>query len=388
MDKIQFRTKRQAWTYNFLNQHYNEFVVAKYVNSFKNKATTLSDRILIIRVKYRLNKGNDDKLASKVKNSVLKRRNKFYDVNDSHKPITKSSNWIGVEIECFIPKSNFDEQDEYTDCSNCEGSGELYNGDDEEGNPEYRTCLDCDGTGRVLDEDSGDNYLSQLKDYFSNHSVKFTQVKDDGSIDCDREYFTTEVTVLTKIDDFSNLKKVCNLLNKLGAKVNKSCGLHVHLDARHLTQLQARSIGWSFRKALPVLLNMVPKSRRGNTFCKAKIGPMTNKHDHRYYAVNMTAYKKFGSIEVRLHSGTTDFVKITNWIKLVYAISQSLVTKKCNDINELCDYINLDQEVMEYVAQRTALFSEVKNVTDVKTLDKDDQDQQTINNEIEQRLGA
>ena len=43
----------------------------------------------------------------------------------------------------------------------------------------------------------------------------------------------------------------------------------------------------------------------------------------RYYMINGTALKKYKTIEVRLHSGTTNFNKIKNWVELLKGIVKS-----------------------------------------------------------------
>ena len=90
--------KIQSMVFNSLNQSY-PLLADRYLKSFKvNNSLCHSDRILILRIKDSLKSDIKDILASKVKNSVLKRCNELFDVSDSHKPINKSNKSINQLI--------------------------------------------------------------------------------------------------------------------------------------------------------------------------------------------------------------------------------------------------------------------------------------------------
>jgi hypothetical protein len=234
----------------------------------------------------------------------------------SHRPLSHSaSDFIGVEIECLIPRF------------------EHSNGDTIE---------------------SDDQNMNELSDFFKIRKIKNVSIGGDGSIQEIDGFFACEIRVLTRLSHIDNLEKTCKLLNDLGAKVNKSCGLHVHLDARHLSQDQVSIIGKNFSKAMPTLASLMPKSRLDNRFCKLGVSKFNGS---RYYAVNLTAFSKYKTIEVRLHSSTTDFVKIKNWIDLLSAIKQSTIKKTCKDLNQLTDYVLISEDLLEYFTQRQALFN-------------------------------
>jgi len=201
--------------------------------------------------------------------------------------------------------------------------------------------------------------------------VSGLHVKSDGSIQAPEGYFAVEITVLTRFKNPANLKSVCLILQGLKATVNKSCGMHIHLDARHLTSREVKKIGQRFAKALPVMLAMVPTTRRNNTYCKASVSDLKG---GRYYAVNLTSFNKYKTVEIRLHSSTTDFEKIMNWANLIQAISTSEIKKECNSVNELTDFVKLPENLVEYISQRTSLFSPTSECSS-QYLDNDSTDQ-------------
>lgn len=118
------------------------------------------------------------------------------------------------------------------------------------------------------------------------------------------------------------LFQTCAILRRDGAAVNKSCGLHVHLDSRHLTARGEALRRSRLVAALPWLLELVPESRRNNSFCIPNHLPGVGRHQ-RYCAINPTSFRKHMTTEIRLGSGTIDPDKILNWATLLHYISDS-----------------------------------------------------------------
>jgi hypothetical protein len=114
------------------------------------------------------------------------------------------------------------------------------------------------------------------------------------------------------------IRKVCKVLKQAGAYVNRSCGLHVHLDMRNREVQKAYSNLVSVEKWLYA---MNPKSRRNNDFCRP--APSGNfeeaKNAGRYRSINAVAYDELRTLEVRVHAGTVNATKINNWIRVLLA---------------------------------------------------------------------
>jgi hypothetical protein len=104
----------------------------------------------------------------------------------------------------------------------------------------------------------------------------------------------------------------CKLMATYGHKVDKTCGLHVHLDMRGRSFEDVQKLAKKVDKWLYALRELVPQSRRENSYCQFG----TSRTD-RYKAVNLCAFEKFKTLEIRLHSGTTDYTKIISWLRLV-----------------------------------------------------------------------
>lgn len=170
--------------------------------------------------------------------------------------------------------------------------------------------------------------------------------------------------VLCGLDGIVQLQKVCEALNKAGAKVDRTCGLHIHLDARDLELKDWKNIiifYYNYQDAIDMLL---PKSRRGtrNSYCKRRSeselrdiqkaktidGLMSATWD-RYKGVNTQSYLRHGTIEFRQHSGTIEFEKIVEWLQFCLA-----VINKCKSLKSLDIWKQPDHE-KEFKAMLTHL---------------------------------
>ena len=177
--------------------------------------------------------------------------------------------------------------------------------------------------------------------------------------------------------DLGKIKSVIDELNTVGAKVNKSCGLHVHIDARDLTLNQVKNVLISYLIYEEVIAFTQPESRRWSSrWCRSSRSLTTNAMsineidlafrssttndlikkikkaksikklyevyggmDPRYVKVNIKGLvslndqyarpsDKTGTIEFRQSAGSTDWEKISNWISFCYMMVET--SRFCN----------------------------------------------------------
>jgi hypothetical protein len=139
----------------------------------------------------------------------------------------------------------------------------------------------------------------------------WSREKGDGSIRWTTGTEPVEYTLLLKRSELEmRLHKFCALISD--HRVNTSCGLHVHIDCRGKSSDDVRKIAKRMTAWMIALKEFVPESRRTNDDYAALSFSETN----RYRAINFTAFKKFKTLEVRLHSGTVDYTKIIAWVRL------------------------------------------------------------------------
>tara|TARA_R110002012_G_scaffold77863_2_gene198554 strand:- start:6908 stop:7933 length:1026 start_codon:yes stop_codon:yes gene_type:complete len=180
----------------------------------------------------------------------------------------------------------------------------------------------------------------------------------DGSIQSMGGHTAVEFVtgVLTGDRGVKQLKAILKELNKQGAKVNRSCGIHVHIGGASFNrQFSANAIRLGYQLQ-DELYSMMPPSRQNNSYCKKisdNIGwntreqknetianyvfgavELNNRYNkkcdlgrypsNRYSWLNLVrcnTASRGETIEFRLHSGTTDFKKIFNWLLICMSIT-------------------------------------------------------------------
>ncbi len=190
-------------------------------------------------------------------------------------------------------------------------------------------------------------------------------VKQDGSVHGTSAYpHSHELAILVTEKEMARvIKKVCKILHG-NTSVNKSCGLHVHLDMRSRNADVAYANLFS---AQALLYAMCPKTRLENTFCKPANSyrrfPQAVQTSDRYLGINASAFNKHKTIEIRIHSGTVNAFKVINWVKLLVQIADKPDTatdqaRVWRNYKEVKGTIGLRGMLEKYVSSRIEEFSE------------------------------
>lgn len=152
------------------------------------------------------------------------------------------------------------------------------------------------------------------------------------------------------------LETVMRALEAAGARIDRSCGLHVHVGIPDLTPKQIKGVVGRYLKLEPVIDTWLPKSRRGNNamYCQSNVAcidGLTGEQQRdrvnvtlaairsaaddvmaiwnaatpmgrgsRYHKLNLASYWRQGTIEFRQHSGTVDARKAVNWVTFLLAL--------------------------------------------------------------------
>lgn len=164
------------------------------------------------------------------------------------------------------------------------------------------------------------------------------------------------------------IKEICDGLTKDDAWVDQSCGLHVHINARDFSYYDMRRLLLLYAKIEKSLYEVVPGNRKTSTYCKPcadlyikgldvartpwatkaalvqnhynRIGDINDAKSskgggERYHALNLQSWFFRGTCECRLHSGTTSFKKIANWLMLWINIHDQAMKMTERDIVRL-----------------------------------------------------
>lgn len=230
-------------------------------------------------------------------------------------------------------------------------------------------------------ENSKKNYLGVEIEYFSNIpnydsttiilkelGTTICEVGRDGSIciNGDRRYchahefcraMSGEIRLLI---DEETIDEVCDKLkvaiSKIdGFNVNKSCGLHVHIDCRNRVK---EVVFNNLVKMQRVLFKMQPEVRRKNRYCQqlpedAKIDNFISRGD-KYLAVNPVSYNRYKTIELRLAQGTTDTDDLRQYLKLLKKIAGKTTNLETSPLGSLTAKraLNLDLSLTRYIKSK------------------------------------
>jgi Putative amidoligase enzyme len=204
----------------------------------------------------------------------------------------------------------------------------------------------------------------------------YVYVKHDGSIQTENTGdFVHEVTVLCPESMYESIiTRVCEVLNRkqIGGYVNNSCGLHVHYDARNRI---VEKMFHNMVSILPLATKMVPKNRlissHAQQYCKLnkhKLFAEQRKLNDRYTAINANSYSSHNTIEVRLHSGTLNPVKINCWIKtFLNAINHpETLDADIESVSRYAAVFGIDTKLNDYMIKRIKLFEERGDAIDTR----------------------
>tara|TARA_R110002050_G_scaffold115925_3_gene232252 strand:- start:3524 stop:4540 length:1017 start_codon:yes stop_codon:yes gene_type:complete len=174
---------------------------------------------------------------------------------------------------------------------------------------------------------------------YTHLTTSYWKVVSDASLNSIRGYAGELVSpILQGTEGVTELFKVLEALNSVeGVTVNRSCGLHVHLDCREMNINEIKTVFSRYEQYEEQIDLCMPRSRRGNPqWCagtsmvknsikRATTKPNAARAAGRYYKVNLTNIHTRGSMEFRQHSGTTEFKKIVNWLSFLMQFVESSI---------------------------------------------------------------
>lgn len=297
--------------------------------------------------------------------------------------------------------------DQNCECDCDEERGEIdyreyYTGDDFVDNNEriYSCEIECNYNDSIED---ANNTINKLPECIG--------IASDGSLN-DRgiEIITPKLSgeIGRKV-----LEDTCRLLNEDNFDVDKRCGLHVHIDSKDYldSDFKTQKLMLFYLIFEDVIMSFLPLSRRENRYCL----PLSNyyhpeeiincsnieelekiwyresdsmrierrkdeKYDNtRYAGINFHSLLANGHIEIRYHSGTINFDKIYNWIKLHVRILDEISVTNNSEMslqnllkikfhldlkqktNKFFELLKLDKELIKYFKERQKKFANLSN---------------------------
>jgi len=176
--------------------------------------------------------------------------------------------------------------------------------------------------------------------------------------------------ILQGDEGFEEIRRMCRFAAERDWTVNRSCGLHIHLDLANDSTEECLRIAYAYRKTYPLWKKFVARSRADNSMCGspqyscADIRTFEHIEDFaelrdRFEYVNWRAYIRHNSFEVRLYHGTLNSREICNWIALHARFMDAVKGMTFEELDEklgaiartnwrcLCDLIG-DPDLLDY----------------------------------------
>lgn len=173
-----------------------------------------------------------------------------------------------------------------------------------------------------------------------------------------------------------SVEKALNALVTAGAKVNTTCGLHVHVDTNDMDDETRSKFFLLWVKNQDQIDRLVSQSRRNNrSYCRRyeenHVGNIMNQiqqgdyRQDRYRTLNIVSYEKYGTFEVRQHQGTLNSKKVVNWIRLILSIAKTATEMNMldiagtNSVDEFLTLVNAQEDVKRFWLRREAQLNRV-----------------------------
>lgn len=186
--------------------------------------------------------------------------------------------------------------------------------------------------------------------------------------------------ILAGENGIDQIRTATRVLRSLGAKPNRSCGMHVHHEVVDLGLAGIKRLYRSWANNQGVINGLVAESRRpGATesrFCnavsqreadtvEAARDLRTIRHGGKFKALNLSYVGSRGTIEIRQHQGTCDPEKIVSWVRfgqgLVDAAAEGRVVEPASRMRDFLSAIGerLDETARTFLLGRTVEFGAV-----------------------------
>ena len=188
--------------------------------------------------------------------------------------------------------------------------------------------------------------------------------------------------ILRGANGFAETAKAVTALLNAGAKVDKSCGIHVHVGADGMTGADIIRVVDLYVQNNTHLDTVLAASRLNNGYAsKYNNASMQNLRNAlrratgvndiqsgarnlpRYMVVNITSYLRHGTIEFRQHQGSLNGEKVVSWVKTIVAIMEKGASMQDNDVQDFGSLdafttaLGLDAQTKTYLNNRAATLA-------------------------------
>jgi hypothetical protein len=183
----------------------------------------------------------------------------------------------------------------------------------------------------------------------SDASIQCQKKVDNRKLSADREYSVEFVSPICRYDDIEKIQEMVRVLREAGVFCNKSCGIHIHINASPFEAYQLRNlVNIIASKEDMVYRALQVDSQRESRYCKkidsefleklnrqkpntiselqnlwynGRDGSHQHYHDSRYHCLNLHSVFQKGTIEFRAFNGSIHAGKLKAYIQFCMAIT-------------------------------------------------------------------
>jgi hypothetical protein len=152
--------------------------------------------------------------------------------------------------------------------------------------------------------------------------------------------------LLSENAENEELKRVCAALTALRPRIDRRCGLHVHVGCSDFDWRDVRNLVTLWTRYEPFFYELTPVSRRDNQYCVPYRATRWGRPNGQYFpyvdlainapdertfqsrggriprnsSLNVSGWWRHGRVEFRLGAGTVNYEKIVKWVQLLMSV--------------------------------------------------------------------
>jgi hypothetical protein len=164
-------------------------------------------------------------------------------------------------------------------------------------------------------------------------------------------------------------------LKRLGCRISKRCGLHVHVGIGDENADFFRNLLRAYYNNAHLIDRLLPASRRHNRFCaqvfvRSLTDEMSKEEILRHFGrskfvkVNLSNYATRGTVEFRQGDGWLDAAKTTYWVKFLLRLCNAARagrgTERANSLEEFLTAIGCTDDERSYLLRRAQTLAPVQ----------------------------
>lgn len=213
------------------------------------------------------------------------------------------------------------------------------------------------------------NGLQVFNQVFYNHNdMNLFKLVPDSSLSGHMPAECVSPALNSNARGFGSLKACCKTLRDIHATVNRTCGLHVHIGAKDLSEQEYCNVFLNYKMMETAIDSFMAPSRResNSRWCRSLNGySLENCHTResvlrtlcgdRYHKVNPCSWGRHKTIEFRQHAGTINYKKVEAWVKFLgKLVGWSKSNRLTESITRIEDIPFLTQQEKNYFCGRRA----------------------------------